>query len=37
VPPAGWLCSRKCGHSGPCAASPSWWNRIVIWVKNFWS
>lgn len=22
VPPAGWVCSRKPGHDGPCAASP---------------
>jgi hypothetical protein len=23
VPPAGWHCSRKAGHSGPCAAHPA--------------
>jgi hypothetical protein len=23
VPPAGWHCSRKAGHSGPCAARPA--------------
>lgn len=22
VPPAGWTCSRRAGHSGPCAATP---------------
>lgn len=27
-PPIGWQCSRPAGHSGPCAASPKWWNLI---------
>lgn len=22
IPPAGWTCSRRAGHDGPCAASP---------------
>lgn len=22
LPPAGWTCSRRAGHSGPCAANP---------------
>lgn len=23
LPPTGWTCSRRAGHSGPCAASPA--------------
>lgn len=31
VPPHGWWCSRRRGHSGPCAARPRWWNLAGRW------
>lgn len=30
LPPEGWICTRESGHSGPCAAYTSLYDRDVM-------